>query len=556
MKEKGPKEFESYWKGLQGHVGRVKAHNKKVKEEAVAYYDLRDPKVVATFFKTGNGSHLSPQPAGSFALRGEGENAFQGVYPAGVYSHLISTKHAAVMGSPRMTASANNLWVRAAGDKANRRYAVRHYPFGGLLHDNHRLNQPLPVWQGSRKMAIWQGEKIHYEFRTARDVINQEGDERSWWGVSEILMGPEAPQSMGAPLSLWVATAPVDKTSLLKAYQTTIRNILDKWMAGTVSDDEAEFLGQLLQGNVLNHDLKQLPENVVALVEQYRRLENEIPVPTRAPGVYESDPVDAPLLNRGDHQSEGEAVPRQFLEMFESKPYNKTNSGRLELVQDIVGDNNPLTRRVLVNRLWNYVFGAGLVTTTDNFGRMGGQPSHPELLDFLANDFKKNGWSLKKSLKLMVTSRTFKLSSQSTAASKEVDPVNKYLSFYTPRRLDAEAIYDSVIRNRLHPFLTAFNRPVPVTTVSRRPSDNVPAQALSMMNGLAEDLAGHLLNRVNTEREVDVVLRELFVTLYAREITASERTLCREFLGDSPNADNWRRLIATLFNSKELIYVH
>jgi hypothetical protein len=86
---------------------------------------------------------------------------------------------------------------------------------------------------------------------------------------------------------------------------------------------------------------------------------------------------------------------------------------------------------VLVNRLWNYVFGAGLVTTTDNFGRMGEQPSHPELLDFLASDFKKNGWSLKKSLKLMVTSRTFKLSSQSNATAKEVDPVNKYLSFYT-----------------------------------------------------------------------------------------------------------------------------
>ncbi|MDB4580789.1 DUF1553 domain-containing protein, partial [Akkermansiaceae bacterium] len=230
-----------------------------------------------------------------------------------------------------------------------------------------------------------------------------------------------------------------------------------------------------------------------------------------------------------------------------------------------------LTRRVLVNRLWNYVFGAGLVTTTDNFGRMGGQPSHPELLDFLANDFKRNGWSLKKSLKLMVTSRSFKLSSQSNVAAKELDPDNKYLSFYTPRRLDAEAIYDSlhfvagqnkraiydsVIRNRLHPFLTAFNRPVPVTTVSRRPSDNVPAQALSMMNGLAEDLTGHLLNRVDTKREVDVVLRDLFVTLYAREITASERTLCGKFLGDNPDTEDWRRLITTLFNSKELIYVY
>ena len=171
----------------------------------------------------------------------------------------------------------------------------------------------------------------------------------------------------------------------------------------------------------------------------------------------------------------------------------------------------------------------------------------------------------------MVTSRTFKLSSQITPAAKEVDPVNKYLSFHTPRRLDAEAIYDSlhfvagqnkraiyesVIRNRLHPFLTAFNLPVPLTTVSRRPSNNVPAQALSLMNGLAEDLSGHLVSRVNLERDVDDVLRELFMTFYAREITSSERTLCRKFLGDSPNAEDWRRLLATLLNSKELIYVY
>jgi hypothetical protein len=73
---------------------------------------------------------------------------------------------------------------------------------------------------------------------------------------------------------------------------------------------------------------------------------------------------------------------------------------------------------------------------------------------------------------------------------------------------------------------------------------------------LAEDLTGHLLDRVDTEREVDVVLRELFVTLYAREITASERMLCGKFLGDNPDTEDWRRLITTLFNSKELIYVY
>ena len=103
---------------------------------------------------------------------------------------------------------------------------------------------------------------------------------------------------------------------------------------------------------------------------------------------------------------------------------------------------------------------------------------------------------------------------------------------------------------------SAFNRPVPVTTVSRRPSDNVPAQALSLMNGLAEDLTGDLLSRVNVKRDMDVVLRELFMTFYAREITASDRTLCQNFLGENPDAEDWRRLIATLFNSKELIYVY
>ena len=93
---------------------------------------------------------------------------------------------------------------------------------------------------------------------------------------------------------------------------------------GTVSDEEAEFLGQLLQSNVLNHDIEQLPENLVALVEQYRRLENDIPVPTRAPGVYEADPVDAPFLNRGDHQSEERQYPGSFWKFLRTNLTTKT----------------------------------------------------------------------------------------------------------------------------------------------------------------------------------------------------------------------------------------
>ena len=137
-----------------------------------------------------------------------------------------------------------------------------------------------------------------------------------------------------------------------------------------------------------------------------------------------------------------------------------------------------------------------------------------------------------------------------------ISPLLLYDSLHFVAGQKKRAIYESVIRNRLHPFLTAFNYPVPLSTVSRRPSNNVPAQALSLMNGLAEDLSGNLSSQVNVKRDVDVVLRELFLRFYAREITASDRTLCQNFLGENPGAEDWRRLIATLFNSKELIYVY
>ncbi len=243
-------------------------------------------------------------------------------------------------------------------------------------------------------------------------------------------------------------------------------------------------------------------------------------------------------------------MPRQFLEAFDNGPYSNKDSGRLELAQDIAGKTNTLKSRVLVNRLWHYVFGQGIVSTTDNFGRLGKKPTHPELLDYLALDFEENGWSIKTALRKMVTSRAFRSGSLAPDGANEKDPANQFLSYYTPRRLDAEAIMDSINslaqehfergvykmskRNQLDPFLSTFNFPIPTTTISRRDSTSVPAQALSMMNGpFVQESAKRWAQRVGSQLSgstFDEKLEALFLGAY-RGLQAK------------PNAKPWKPTI-------------
>src|SRR5207245_446828 len=135
------------------------------------------------------------------------------------------------------------------------------------------------------------------------------------------------------------------------------------------------------------------------LVARYRNIEAGIPLARRSPGVLETVAYDAPLLDRGDHAHPKESVPRRYLEVLGSQTYATKLSGRLELAEEIVSPNNPLTARVMVNRIWQQLFGRGLVATVDNFGRLGEKPSHPELLDYLAARFVEQGWSFKKMIR-------------------------------------------------------------------------------------------------------------------------------------------------------------
>jgi hypothetical protein len=204
------------------------------------------------------------------------------------------------------------------------------------------------------------------------------------------------------------------------------------------------------------------------------------------------------------------------------------NSGRLELANLVASASNPLTARVFVNRVWHWVFGTGIVATTDDFGHIGERPSHPELLDYLASEFVANGWSIKKLLRSLLLSETFKQSGRVSAKAREVDPLNRLLSHHPLRRLEAESIRDSLlaVSSRLDrtlygetidpprtkedtdkrlfsgpldgngrrsiyikmtimdlpKFLATFNQPSPKVPTGRRDKTNSPAQALALLN--------------------------------------------------------------------------
>ena len=194
------------------------------------------------------------------------------------------------------------------------------------------------------------------------------------------------------------------------------------------------------------------------------------------------------------------------------KPFTK-GSGRLELAEAIADPNNPLTARVMVNRIWQRHFGQGIVRTPSNFGQLGDRPRHPELLDYLAASFVENKWSIKAMHREIMLSSVYALSAENSAANYAVDPENRLVWRANRRRLDAEALRDSLLyvsgnldlkpggkaerltdenkrravygfvsRRKLDGMLALFDFPSPNNTSEQRLSTNVPLQMLFFMN--------------------------------------------------------------------------
>ena len=555
--------------GLARRHESVQERKQKAISSASYYADLRDQRVYDTWSKDGNGVSKKVTPAGEFIISEKGNAAFLALVPRGVYSGLSSTKHNGFITSPYHTAKGNVNAMIARGENAVGRFSMRGYPLShGGLHPTTKLQKDRKLLSFG-KYSYWNGDKGYYQINTGADSTVGVSGPRAWFGVSEVYAGKESFVDTGHPLFAFTEKwKQVDsKQSLLQLYRKELEIALEGWKIGKVSDGHAILIDSMLRQGILEQNLTELPDSLSGLVRRYRELEAEIRVPRRAPGVVEAEVIDQPLLKRGDYRTEAEAVKRGFLEVFDGREYSDKNSGRLELAEDMVAENNTLTSRVIVNRLWHHIFGKGIVSSVDNFGLLGAKPSHPELLDYLSSDFVEHDWKLKRMVRKMVMSRTFRSASVSPTANGVKDQPNHFLAYYPARRLDAEAIYDTIMsvsnqgsfkravytdmmRNKLNPFLKTFNLPLPTTTVGARNLTNVPSQALTLLNGgevnnAAKLWAGQLAKNKNLS-DTEIV-EKLFAEAYSRQPTQDEMKLCLEFLGGGEvEDDKSRALIAKL----------
>ncbi|MEM7014434.1 MAG: DUF1553 domain-containing protein, partial [Verrucomicrobiota bacterium] len=199
-----------------------------------------------------------------------------------------------------------------------------------------------------------------------------------------------------------------------------------------------------------------------------------------AMGMTEKNKVaDTAILVRGEVDSPAQIAPRGFLQVLDGSavPIAEGSSGRLEMAKWIASNRNPLTARVYVNRVWEKLFGQGLVPSVDNFGTTGQAPTHPQLLDHLAIQFMEEGWSLKKLIKSMMMTRTYLASSEFNSTNYAQDPDNNFLWRAAPRRIDAEVFRDSILATTQQLLLERpFRSPVAehsMVELGRKGSPNV-----------------------------------------------------------------------------------
>ncbi len=368
-------------------------------------------------------------------------------------------------------------------------------------------------------------------------------------------------------------------------------------------------------GEERNRILK--PATVATLAELRKDLKtlkaDAMPEPPRANAVEEGPLVEQAVFVRGDYNAQGEPAPKVFpaiLAGFDQEPV-RTGSGRLELADWIASPSNPLTARVMVNRIWQKHFGEGIVRTPNNFGKLGAPPTHAELLDWLATRFVEDGWSVKSMHRRLMLTNAYQMSSAKGAAAAEADPSNLWLSHFNRRRLDIEELRDGLLaldgsinaemggtlqsgfgtdrensnarlsidpttsarrmvylplrRANLPTLLNLFDFGDAVTSLGKRPVTNVAPQALFMMNSefvaeRADNLARQLLSTqdlADSDR-----LRRAYLRVLTRHPDSSELDRAMSYISgfadrfaDATPQDAWRSYCRILLASNDFIYV-
>jgi hypothetical protein len=348
------------------------------------------------------------------------------------------------------------------------------------------------------------------------------------------------------------------------------------------------------------------------LAESARLFESAAPDETSVMGVADKGVIDGLAIHiRGSYRNLGDVIPRGFPEVMVSTGnvpiFSRDSSGRLELARWIANASHPLTARVLVNRVWRWHFGRGLVESTENFGVLGDRPSHPELLDYLARWFIESGWSIKELNRLILTSATYRMSSihPDSQSALAIDPENRLRWKYKLERMQAEQLRDSIlqvagrldsrlggksvplrnrqfvfdhtsidhtkydsirrtlylpiIRNHLYSLLEQFDFPDPTMPVGSRNTSLVSVQMLLLMNADWIVDSASLIARRSQEfsSESSGRIQWLFETVLGRAPQEHEKQRFLDYVSASQGSDNdpWVVLAHNLLICSEFIYV-
>ena len=526
-------------------------------------------------------------------------------------------------------ASGENSRINVVIDNFN---LIRNPIYGGLKK---RLGNAEKRWI-TFDLNRWRGRDAYIELKdiSTGDLAGGRADYGAdgWFAVSQVIASPKPPPPLppSAPENYWrgLAGERAELTDFLEACEQKTLALLQRWNSGgkqknekrteaggRLSTADLEWLNWLAKKELLLAPGKEEPFHQAR--SEYIALAGQIQPPTLSPAMVEGSGKDAAVFVRGNPRMPGETAPRRFLEALDSfRPVGAAGSGRREWAEHIANSQNPLTARVYVNRVWHHLFGRGIVSTPDNFGILGEEPSHPDLLNWLAHWFVTEGeWSSKGLIRLLATSSAYQMDSKSNAVADEQDPTNRWFHKMPVRRLEGEAIRDAMLlvsgdldlrqfgrpvpvhltpfmtgrgrpgrngpsngerrrtiyqevrRNFLSPAMLAFDAPIPHTTFGKRSVSNVPAQALILMNdplGIhqAARWAEKLLSQSASPEER--IARAYFAAL-GREPRTEENRLALEFIekqskiyseekeGGSRQA--WSDFCHILFNAKEFIFL-
>ena len=370
----------------------------------------------------------------------------------------------------------------------------------------------------------------------------------------------------------------------------------------------------------MSNQLLKTVDNVQINLSDYIKLEELIPEDQRVVAMTDGPNRPGVVYVSGDYRQEGASISSRFLEVLSqsTSPFNSEGSGRLELAESMISVENPLTARVMVNRIWHHLFGRGIVPTVDNFGHMGQEPSHPQLLDYLAHQFVRNKWSVKSIIREIVLSQVFQISSNQSDESKLIDPTNKLLQAMNVRRLESESIRDGMLavsgrlnlemygpsvkvhltpfmigrgkpnesgpldgngrrsiyieirRNFLPAMMLTFDMPTPFATIGNRNRSNVPSQALTLMNDpFVMDQAKFWAKKIllNQQTVPEKQIQEIFEKALSRSPSHEEIEMISEILNKQVSSihdassekdiylQSWTDLTHAIFNLKEFIYL-